>query len=207
MSSYKKRKRYVHRRHDATSVFAPSAIELTHCSWPPRGQESKGPCGEQRREFGGERVPRSTAKAASVLVLTGASHPSTHASDGPSSGGWSRAAPHPPSTATGDGLQAIQAGIVCRSMSGSHLTYPGLLEPEGRLRLRSCRPTRAIGPHGRQVALSRGVWQRPRAGGRGGDGRAGLALLNRWASCLCVRTSGSAHARVTAGPSGLPATA
>ena len=44
-------------------------------------------------------------------------------------------------------------------------------------------------------------------GGGGGDGRAGLALLNRWTSCLCVRTSGSAHARVTAGPSGLPATA
>ena len=75
-------------------------------------------------------------------------------------------------------------------------------------------PRAAIGPHGRQVALSlarsrasRGVWQRPRAGGRGGDGRAGLALLNRWTSCLCVRTSDSAHARVAAGPSGLPTTA
>ena len=111
------------------------------------------------------------------------------------------------STARGDGLLAIQAGTVCRSMSGSHLTYPRLLEPEGRLRLRSCRPTRSIGPHGRQVALSWGLRQRPRAGGRGGDGRAGLALLNRWTSCLCVRTSGSAHARVAAGPSGLPTTA
>ena len=116
-------------------------------------------------------------------------------------------AAHPPSTARGDGLLAIQVGTACRSMSGSHLTYPRLLEPEGHLRLRSYGPTRTIGPHGRQVALSRGVWQRPRAGGRGGDGRAGLALLNRWTSCLCVRTSGSAHARVAAGPSGLPTTA
>ena len=114
---------------------------------------------------------------------------------------------HPPSTARGDGLLAIQVGTACRSMSGSHLTYPRLLEPEGHLRLRSYGPTRTIGPHGRQVALSRGVWQRPRAGGRGGDGRAGLALLNRWTSCLCVRTRGSAHARVAAGPSGLPSTA
>ena len=40
---------------------APSAIELTRCSWPPRGQESKGPCGEQMREFAGGRVLRSTA--------------------------------------------------------------------------------------------------------------------------------------------------